>query len=587
MRSQSSVVLTHPHRRHSDHSSTPPTHSAYSSYPSHTPHSYTHHASQEVHPHETTPIYASSSLPSHTSLVASPPHSTPPHHTSPRRCVHTEQITTVELSSPEGHLSSIPLLYTPSRTISAMATPQTTPSHGMSDGTQLDTVSNAVYNNQPTFSRHLSTHTRHFRAGSTPQFSDNSTPLRTGDLFGSNTRLSTPASVSNIGYEQSSRNSQTELSNHGALYSSNQSTTRRMTSSTRRPSNDRYSVEGEKMKRSLESFERRPSVEKSISDSKSGSSRFSRSSSFERQTREFDDDWSCPQCSGRGTSSTAVSPGGTRTQTRTHKCTQVYRSPTPTMNNGRINTGREQGLGTMDNGRISTGREQGLGTMNNGRIREQGLGTMDNGHISTGREQGLGTMDNGRISTGREQGLGTMDNGRISTGREQGLGTMDNGRISTHGREQGLDTMDNGRIREQGLGTMDNDGLGTMDNGGFSTHGREQGLGTMDNGCISTHGGLGTMDNGRINTGREQGLGIGSMRDRATLRSTADHRNQPSTKTQSGVCVLYTYVLLCICGIYPLSLMGLSSFLHNTCVHTILSNGVLVLPPILCKKHFL
>ena len=580
MRSQSSVVLTHPHRRHSDHSSTPPTHSAYSSYSSHTPHSYTHHASQEVHPHETTPIYASSSLPSHTSLVASPPHSTPPHHTSPRRCVHTEQITTVELSSPEGHLSSIPLLYTPSRTISAMATPQTTPSHGMSDGTQLDTVSNAVYNNQPTFSRHLSTNTRHFRAGSTPQFSDNSTPLRTGDLFGSNTRLSTPASASNIGYEQSSRNSQTELSNHGALYSSNQNTTRRMTSSTRRPSNDRYSVEGEKMKRSLESFERRPSVEKLISNSKSGSSRFSRSSSFERQTREFDDDWSCPQCSGRGTSSTAVSPGGTRTQTRTHKCTQVYRSPTPTMNNGRI---REQGLGTMNNGRISTGREQGLGTMDNGRIstgREQGLGTMDNGRI---REQGLGTMDNDGLGTMDNGGLGTMDNGGFSThGREQGLGTMDNGRISTHG---GLGTMDNGCISTHGR----EQGLGMMDNGCISTHGREQGLGTMDNGRINTgrEQGLGTMDNGRISTGREQGLGIGSMRDRATLRSTADHRNQPSTKTQSGVCVQYTYVLLCICGIYPLSLMGLSSFLHNTCAHTILSNGVLVLPPILCKKHCL
>ncbi len=368
MRSSSSVVLTHPHHRHSDHSSTPLTH--YGSY--HTPHSSTHHASsREAHHHKATPIYASSSLPSHTSLVASPPHTTPPHTTpphttptSPRRSVRTEQVTTIELSTPEGHLLSTPFLHTPLRTISTVATPHTTPSHG------IDTaVSN---NHRSASSRNLSTKARHFRADSTPQFSDNST-LRHHDLFDSNARLDTPASASII-YKPSSRNSPAKLSNSGAPYSKDQNTKHGMTSSTSRPSNDRYSVEGENVKRGSESFERRPSVDSSISKSKSGlesSSRFSKSSSFERQTREFDDVWSCPQCGGKGTSSTSLSPGGTHTQTRSHKCTQVYTSPTHTINTGGITThGRERGS-------QSTKREQ--GSRSTKRDRGSQMSTADHG----------------------------------------------------------------------------------------------------------------------------------------------------------------------------------------------------------------
>ncbi len=348
MRSSSSVILTHPHRHHSDHSSTPPTH--YGSY--HTPHSST--SSLEAHPHKTAPIYASSSFPSHTSLVASPPHTTPPHTTptSPRRSVRTEQVTTIELSTPEGHLLSRPFLHTPLRTISTVATPHTTPSHGV----QLDTAaSNRTYNHQSASSRNLSTKARHFRADSMPQFSDNSTPLRRSDLFDSNGRLDTPASASVV-YKQSSRNSPTKQSNSGAPYSKDQNTQHCTTSSTTHSSNDPYSVEEENVKRGSESFERRPSDDSSISKSKSGlgsSSRFSRSSSFERQTREFDDVWSCPQCGGKGTSSTSLSPGGTHTQTRSHKCTQVYTSPTHTINTGCITThGRDQGS-------RSTKRDQG------------------------------------------------------------------------------------------------------------------------------------------------------------------------------------------------------------------------------------
>ena len=44
-----------------------------------------------------------------------------------------------------------------------------------------------------------------------------------------------------------------------------------------------------------------------------------------------DNDWSCPQCGGRGTSSLSVSPSGTRTLTHSHKCSQTHTSPVHTV----------------------------------------------------------------------------------------------------------------------------------------------------------------------------------------------------------------------------------------------------------------
>ena len=141
--SVSTYGSTHyPHSAHSTHSYTPtPTHSGFSynsSRHSRAPHStHTTHSStpgsslkhsgrsHAAHPHKTSPIYASSSIPSHTSVTASPPHTA---HTTPRRTTHTEKFTTVELSSPE-HSSTRPPLPTPSRSVGEASTPQPTPSH--------------------------------------------------------------------------------------------------------------------------------------------------------------------------------------------------------------------------------------------------------------------------------------------------------------------------------------------------------------------------------------------------------------------------------------------------------------------------